>query len=278
MRATGRLPVWTLTAALLRWGRAASAGTVHYVLTSGSSITSVCKSCNEPPGQPEPLTGSFDTTLLPVSSLFGVAAVTNVNLSSDSFTVSGNGFLQQLGGDRRAMVLDGRVNDTKTLLTTGRAQHAEARTITIVLASPRTAARTYVLVISASPVDDRAPDADSDGVPDTQDNCPAVANGDQTDSDGDGVGDACDQCPATPASTMTTGSGCSIDQLCPCEGPKPDGSDPERPWDGQSQYLRCVAGATRTLRHEGQLSQHQSMRIIRNAAQSGCGRTVVALR
>ncbi len=35
-------------------------------------------------------------------------------------------------------------------------------------------------------------DQDGDGVPDTSDNCPDAANGDQHDDDGDGVGDACD--------------------------------------------------------------------------------------
>ncbi len=35
-------------------------------------------------------------------------------------------------------------------------------------------------------------DTDSDGVPDSSDNCPTVANGDQGDMDGDGIGDVCD--------------------------------------------------------------------------------------
>jgi M6 family metalloprotease-like protein len=37
-------------------------------------------------------------------------------------------------------------------------------------------------------------DKDGDGISDNADNCPAVANIDQTDGDGDGVGDACDNC------------------------------------------------------------------------------------
>jgi hypothetical protein len=36
------------------------------------------------------------------------------------------------------------------------------------------------------------PDGDGDGVPDAEDNCPAVPNPTQTDTDGDGEGDACD--------------------------------------------------------------------------------------
>jgi hypothetical protein len=43
-----------------------------------------------------------------------------------------------------------------------------------------------------------SPDLDADGITDSLDNCPTVANGvfqdNQLDTDGDGVGDACDNC------------------------------------------------------------------------------------
>lgn len=43
--------------------------------------------------------------------------------------------------------------------------------------------------VDGSPADD---DQDDDGIADEQDNCPEVANADQTDTDNDGRGDACD--------------------------------------------------------------------------------------
>jgi secreted trypsin-like serine protease len=39
------------------------------------------------------------------------------------------------------------------------------------------------------------PDSDSDGIPDSSDNCPLTPNSDQLDTDTDGIGDACDSFP-----------------------------------------------------------------------------------
>jgi DNA-binding beta-propeller fold protein YncE len=48
-----------------------------------------------------------------------------------------------------------------------------------------------IQVVSSIPL----PDADGDGLPDTADNCPAMANPDQSDLDIDGLGDVCDPYP-----------------------------------------------------------------------------------
>jgi hypothetical protein len=50
------------------------------------------------------------------------------------------------------------------------------------------------------------PDADADGVMDSCDNCPAIANTIQLDTDGDGLGDACDPTPCGPWSD----EGCAL--------------------------------------------------------------------
>lgn len=261
-----------IACSLLFWNATASAGTRHYVLNAASSITSLCNACGEPPGAPAPLTGSFDVTVMPVSSASNIAAVTAVNLSSARLTLGGHGFLQRLGADRQAMVLEAEIDGNKVLFTSGRRQHADGGDITIILSSPRTAEHTYVLVISASPVNDQPADADGDGVSDAQDNCPTVANSDQSDVDGDGVGDACDQCADT-SQGLVNRQGCSIVQLCPCDGPSSG-----QQWESQTDYLRCVARATRIFRRNGQMSRVESLGLLRRASRSGCGRTIIALR
>jgi len=57
-------------------------------------------------------------------------------------------------------------------------------------------------------VEQPIPDADADGVMDSEDNCQGVANGDQADADGDGVGDACDRCANTPVGSAVGLDGC----------------------------------------------------------------------
>jgi len=55
-------------------------------------------------------------------------------------------------------------------------------------------------------------DTDADGLGDLCDNCPDDANPTQADDDDDGVGDACDACPDTPECVTAVGDdGCAID-------------------------------------------------------------------
>jgi hypothetical protein len=60
-------------------------------------------------------------------------------------------------------------------------------------------------------------DTDGDGVPDDSDNCPTVANLDQTDTDDDGLGDACDNCPTVANLDQTDTDDDGLGDACdPC--------------------------------------------------------------
>ena len=57
---------------------------------------------------------------------------------------------------------------------------------TVTMDTDKTVTATFILT-----------DADGDGIPDSNDNCPGVPNVPQADMDGDGRGDACDNCPGS---------------------------------------------------------------------------------
>lgn len=63
---------------------------------------------------------------------------------------------------------------------------------------------------AAAPVADR----DGDGIPDTADNCPDVANRDQANEDGDGFGDVCDPCPQLADAAIADTDGDQTGDAC----------------------------------------------------------------
>ena len=70
------------------------------------------------------------------------------------------------------------------------------------------------------------PDADGDGIPDSEDNCPDVNNPDQNDLDVDGIGDLCDNCPIDHNPDQTDSDEDGIGDLCECDAANIDGVDP----------------------------------------------------
>jgi hypothetical protein len=66
---------------------------------------------------------------------------------------------------------------------------------------------TEPATVTPTPKTPPPPDPDGDNVPnDGTDNCPDVANADQTDTDGNGAGDACDPVPIRPLPPTVRGS------------------------------------------------------------------------
>src|SRR6185369_9706328 len=219
---TWRRVLFGLVVLFIALPRPATAGTLHYVLSPESRWVLTCDTCQPSTTTAGTLTGSFDITEMPVSSEYAVEAVTGLRLVGDGIALTGSGFLQRLGADRMAMVVDARINDTPVLLTSGRRQASLLTEIRMQLASVKDAARNVRVTIVAVPAVPTGTDGDGDGVVNDVDNCRLVPNRDQLDSDHDGVGDACDICADTPAGDMVLSDGCSLEQRCPCDGPAPD--------------------------------------------------------
>jgi hypothetical protein len=270
---SGRRALWVLlVVAACALPRTVLARTVHYVLTAESRLVLLCQGCDPNPVAAEPVTGSFDVTEMPVPNQYSVDAVTGLTLRSAHNTISGTGFLQRLGADRMAMVVQGQLNGLGVLLTSGRRQPARPGEIRMQLSSPKGEQSGIRLTLIAVPAAADGDDADGDGVIDSQDNCSYVANPTQSDADGDGVGDACDACPDTSPTDTLISSGCSLSQRCPCDGPAPD-----REWESQRDYVQCVARELKTLRQRHGLDKSEVRLLLQDAVRSGCGRRVIAL-
>ncbi len=80
-------------------------------------------------------------------------------------------------------------------------------------------------------------DPDGDGVCDDVDNCPSVANLNQTNADGDALGDACDACPNDPANDGDGDGVCGATDNCPGAF-NPDQADA----DGDGRGDACESG------------------------------------
>jgi hypothetical protein len=87
------------------------------------------------------------------------------------------------------------------------------------------------------------------------------------DADGDGVPDSQDQCPNTPAGAVVDAYGCSIDQLVPCAGPVGGGV-----WRNHGQYVSAVRSVADAFLAAGLITTDQRDAIVQEAARSNCGK------
>ncbi|RWX45759.1 Thrombospondin type 3 repeat-containing protein [Candidatus Electrothrix aarhusensis] len=123
-------------------------------------------------------------------------------------------------------------------------------------------------------------DDDNDNISDNTDNCQYVANTDQADHDLDGEGNLCDVdvdgdgvpnsddlCEFTALDTAVTDYGCSIEQLCPCEGPR----EINRVWKNHGKYVSCTAKTAGNFVKQGLITTVEKDAIVSEAAQSECG-------
>lgn len=123
-------------------------------------------------------------------------------------------------------------------------------------------------------------DRDGDGVPDLEDVCPDAGDPEQADFDGDGVGDVCeddqdgdgvldleDECPSSGEVAIDPSNGCSIEQLCPCAGPR--GTNDE--WRNRNRYLSCVTQAARRFVKQRLMSSAEQAATVAAAQEGDCG-------
>lgn len=271
-------PLWTCVASAFATAYAAciptdvAAQTIEYLLRPTSYIRVLCDPCPEGlPNAAEELTGRFDLTVLAIPDSHAIEAVTGVSWQSEHHRVTGTGFLERLGRHRTSMVIDARINDKPVLLTSSSHPTNGDGNLRLTLTSSPEAAVPFEIEIVAFANATDGPDADGDGIPDVLDLCPLHPETRQQDSDLDGVGDACDACPDTFLGAPVLSNGCSVEQICPCTGPRPGDL-----WEDQRSYVTCVARVLKVLVGAGEITRDQARRMSQAAIRSGCGLPVLA--
>ena len=89
----------------------------------------------------------------------------------------------------------------------------------------------------------------------------------ELDADGDGVPDAQDQCPDTAADAVVDGQGCSLEQLVPCEGPASGGT-----WKNHGQYVSTFTHTVQQFVAQGLIGRKEKGKLVSQAARSNCGK------
>ena len=118
-------------------------------------------------------------------------------------------------------------------------------------------------------------DDDNDEVPDNSDNCPLTENNDQDDFDNDGAGDECD------LDDDNDGINDGLDQclgtletdLVNAEGCSIDDLCAcSNAWKNHGAYVKCVAQTSEDFVDAGLISEEEKDTIVSDAAQSTCGK------
>lgn len=90
----------------------------------------------------------------------------------------------------------------------------------------------------------------------------ALGNITPLDSDHDGIPDFRDACSNTASGAVVNADGCSIDQLCPCDGP----------WRNHGEFVNCTKRVTAEFVRNGLISPQRRSELVRQAARSDCGK------